>query len=106
MAREEAADGKARNRRTGLVASILVRMRAVLRSGFAGFGGVRAERRMELIETLQLGGKRQLLLVSCDGQRYLVGAGGDSVHSIAGRCEDRSAVRRSAVRAHIHCHRR
>jgi hypothetical protein len=38
---------------------------------------------MELIETLQLGGKRQLLLVSCDGQRYLVGAGSDSVHSIA-----------------------
>jgi hypothetical protein len=38
---------------------------------------------MELIETLHLGGKRQLLLVLCDGQRYLVGAGGDSVHSIA-----------------------
>jgi flagellar biogenesis protein FliO len=38
---------------------------------------------MELLETLQLGGKRQLMLVTCDGRSYLVGAGGDSVHSIA-----------------------
>jgi flagellar biogenesis protein FliO len=38
---------------------------------------------MELVEVLQLGGKRQLMLVECDGRRYLVGAGGDSVHSIA-----------------------
>jgi flagellar biogenesis protein FliO len=38
---------------------------------------------MTLIDRLELGGRRQLLLVECDGQRYLVGAGGDSVHSIA-----------------------
>jgi len=38
---------------------------------------------MELVEMLQLGGRRQLMLVVCDGQRYLVGAGGDSVQSIA-----------------------
>jgi len=38
---------------------------------------------MMLIDKLELGGRRQLLLVECDGQRYLVGAGGDSVHSIA-----------------------
>jgi hypothetical protein len=48
-----------------------------------GIRGVRGERRLELIETLRLGGKRQLMLVLCDGQRVLVGAGGDSVHSIA-----------------------
>lgn len=46
-------------------------------------GKARAKRRMELIEMLPLGGKRQLMLVVCDGQRYLVGAGGDSIHSIA-----------------------
>jgi hypothetical protein len=44
---------------------------------------VRGKRRLELIETLPLGGKRQLMLVLCDGQRVLVGAGGDGVHSIA-----------------------
>lgn len=37
---------------------------------------------MELVETLPLGGKRQLMLVLCDGQRVLVGAGSDGVHSI------------------------
>ncbi len=40
------------------------------------------ERKMELVETLNLGGKRQLMLVQCDGQRYLVGLGSDSVQSI------------------------
>lgn len=37
---------------------------------------------MRLIETLALGGKRQLQLVSCDGERYLIGVGGDSVQAI------------------------
>jgi flagellar biogenesis protein FliO len=40
------------------------------------------EKQMELLETLQLGGKRQLLLVNCGGQRYLVGGGADSVDTI------------------------
>jgi flagellar biogenesis protein FliO len=47
------------------------------------FKASHAERRMELLETLNLGGKRQLMLVQCDGQRYLVGLGSDSVQSIA-----------------------
>jgi flagellar biogenesis protein FliO len=42
----------------------------------------RGLRRMELIETLNLGGKRQLMLVVCDGERFLIGSGGDSVQSI------------------------
>ena len=42
----------------------------------------RGLRQMQLVETLNLGGKRQLMLVLCDGRRYLIGAGGDSVHSI------------------------
>jgi flagellar biogenesis protein FliO len=80
MGREETADLKVKNRRNGLLGSIAIRIGAALQNSL---GGGRAGRRMELIETLQLGGKRQLLLVSCDGQRYLVGAGGDNIHSIA-----------------------
>jgi flagellar biogenesis protein FliO len=38
---------------------------------------------MELLETLPLGGKRQLILVMCDGERFLVGAGTDCVQAIA-----------------------
>jgi hypothetical protein len=37
---------------------------------------------MELVEVLSLGGRRQLMLVVCDGRRFLVGAGGDSVQSV------------------------
>jgi len=39
-------------------------------------------KQMKLVESLPLGGRRQLLLVVCDNQRYLVGAGADSVGSI------------------------
>jgi flagellar biogenesis protein FliO len=41
-----------------------------------------AERRMHVVETLSLGGKRQLVLVVCDGERFLVGIGAESVGSI------------------------
>jgi Flagellar biosynthesis protein, FliO len=37
---------------------------------------------MELIETLSLGGKRQLMLVRCGGQHFLVGGGFDTVETI------------------------
>lgn len=49
-----------------------------------GGAGSRAssKRHMRLIETLPLGAKRQLLLVSCDGERFLVGTGPESVQSI------------------------
>jgi hypothetical protein len=73
---------RAREPRTGLATSILGWVQAVYSNGFAGLGKARSERRMELLETLQLGGKRQLMLVACDGRRYLVGTGGDSVHAI------------------------
>ena len=48
---------------------------------------------MKLVETLNVGGKRQLMLVVCDGERYLIGAGGDSVHSIQplGKSQERTA---------------
>lgn len=49
--------------------------------------GVRSERRpkmrqMHLLETLPLGGKRQLMLVSCGGEHFLVGGGVESVATI------------------------
>lgn len=40
------------------------------------------ERQMRLEETLSLGGKRQLLLVSCAGERFLVGGSMESVEVI------------------------
>jgi flagellar biogenesis protein FliO len=47
-------------------------------------GGARTRtQQMQLVETLSLGGKRQMMLVDCDGERYLVGCGADTVTSIA-----------------------
>jgi hypothetical protein len=47
-----------------------------------------------VLETLAVGPKKQLLLVCCDGERYLVGTGPDTVQTII-RMEswDRSAGR-------------
>jgi flagellar biogenesis protein FliO len=42
----------------------------------------RTSRRLQLVEALPLGGKRQLLLISCDGCHYLIGAGSDAVSAI------------------------
>ncbi len=39
-------------------------------------------KQMKLVESLPLGNRRQLLLIDCGNQRYLVGAGADSVGSI------------------------
>ena len=49
--------------------------------------GLRSERQsamkqMQLLETLPLGGKRQLMLVSCAGERFLVGGGVESIETI------------------------
>jgi Flagellar biosynthesis protein, FliO len=54
---------------------------AAVRRMFLGRVGAR---RMELVEALPLGGRRQLMLVVCDGQSFLIGAGSDGVHSIVG----------------------
>lgn len=76
------SDRRPANRQSpaGLAGWLLARSRRFFRSGT---GCSRSAPRMELVETLQLGGKRQLMLVACEGRRYLVGAGGESVHSIA-----------------------
>jgi flagellar biogenesis protein FliO len=44
-------------------------------------GGPR-QRGLRVIESLQLGAKKQLLLVSCKGERFLVGTGAEEVQSI------------------------
>ena len=37
---------------------------------------------MHLVETLPLGGRRQLMLVACGGEHFLIGGGPDSVETI------------------------
>ena len=66
------AEGK--RPRTSFADSILTGLRTLFRKSFGAIGRGRGEHRMELLETLQLGGRRQLMLVVCDGQRFLVGA--------------------------------
>lgn len=41
-----------------------------------------AVKQMQLLETLPLGGKRQLMLVSCAGERFLVGGSAESIETI------------------------
>ena len=50
----------------------------------SGWRNDRATQRkqMRLVETLALGGRRQLMLVSCGGELFLVGGGVDSVETI------------------------
>jgi flagellar biogenesis protein FliO len=63
-------------REQGLAAWVLTRFRAFC-------GGRSAEHKhMRLLETLSLGGKRQLMLVKCGEERYLVGGGPESVQTI------------------------
>ena len=60
--------------------------------GLAGWGlgllrGWRSRSEMQrkqlrLVETLPLGGKRQLMLVTCDGESFLIGGGMESVETI------------------------
>jgi hypothetical protein len=73
-------------RHGGLAGWLLVWLRVPVRERLARLaarlGQEQAAPRMELVEVLALGGKRQLMLVVCDGHRYLVGAGGDGVETI------------------------
>jgi flagellar biogenesis protein FliO len=49
-----------------------------------GWRGERTAQRkqMRVVETLALGGRRQLMLVSCGGEHFLVGGGIESVETI------------------------
>jgi hypothetical protein len=79
---DEMRNAKTNGNDSGLAGWLLGWIRGVARTGLGNLQRGRGQRRMELVETLQLGGKRQLMLVVCDGQRYLVGAGGDAIGSI------------------------
>jgi flagellar biogenesis protein FliO len=43
---------------------------------------VAQRKRLKLVETLALGGKRQLMLVTCGGESFLIGGGPESVETI------------------------
>ena len=47
-----------------------------------GRGGVARSKEMRVVETLTIGPKKQLVLVTCGGERFLVGTGADSVGTI------------------------
>lgn len=49
---------------------------------FAQRRSAQVPRRMAVLETLALGPRRQLTLVECDGRRYLVGGGVDTIATI------------------------
>lgn len=45
--------------------------------------GVRTDQRqMKVIETLSLGGRRQVVLIECAGEKLLIGVGPDSIQTI------------------------
>ena len=60
----------------GLAGWVLNRMR--------GWQGRRElqQKQLRLVETLPLGGKRQLMLVTCAGESFLVGGGLESIETI------------------------
>ena len=50
-----------------------------------------AKRRLQVLETLSIGPKKQMLLIRCDGEKYLVATGPDSVQTII-RVEPRTSA--------------
>ncbi len=44
--------------------------------------GLKEARHLRVLETQALGGRRELMLVVCDGERFLVGGGSDRVDTI------------------------
>ena len=73
----------------------LVAWLLLLCSGFR-IGGTRVgPPRMQVLEMMSIGPKKQLVLVSCDGETYLIGTGPESVqaiHRIDSRASARSVV--------------
>ncbi len=79
---ERAGNSKAGQGERGLAEMLLGWWRTSWRVKVRGLRGAQGPQRMQLIEVLQLGGRRQLMMVICDGRRYLVGTGGDGVQSV------------------------
>ncbi len=53
-------------------------------------GREKEQKRLQLVETLALGGKKQLMLVRCGDEMFLVGGGTESIETIL-RVKDNSA---------------
>ncbi len=53
------------------------------------------QKQLQLVETLPLSGRRQLMLVECGGEQFLVGGGPESVEAIV-----RVAVHACAAQRH------
>jgi hypothetical protein len=68
--RADGADG-ADGRSRGLVWPLLERLGVLCKT--------RSAAQLTVLETLSLGGRRQLFLIACGGERYLVGAGAEGV---------------------------
>jgi len=66
----------------GGLASWLIQAFRRLREHGAATRGRAAQRQMRVVETMNLGARRQVLLIDCAGERFLVGTGPDSVQSI------------------------
>ena len=67
---------------TGLAGWVAGALQGRIKIKWRGTPATRVEQHMELVETLSLGGKRQVMLIECEGERYLVGCGPDSVATI------------------------
>ncbi len=57
-------------------------MLSALRRGREGFAQRKAVKTLQMVETLSLGGRRQVVLVRCGSEQFLVGTSGDGVSTI------------------------
>ena len=62
--------------------SLFAAAHSLIAQGLRGLRKPRTARRLQLIETLPLGGKRQLMLISCDGRDFLLSACTDTVSTL------------------------
>ena len=79
---EKAADPQASARATAAANGLRRAMVWIFKRMQRVRSGSSNQKHMHLIESLALGNRRQLLLVICDNQRFLVGVGPDNVGSI------------------------
>ncbi len=83
------SENETRRNDSGLVGWVLDCVQA-MRTGQARA----AKRQMHVVETLALGGRKQLVLVSCAGERFLVGTGPEQVQTIVRVRPEASAAAR------------
>lgn len=81
--------GSQEGKQDAAVAKLITILEVIRRAAVHAFARIKSARergsnrkQMRLVESLTLGGRRQLLLIVCNEQKYLVGTGADSVGSI------------------------